>query len=242
MDLPLARAVVPNLEFVDSIDSTNLALARKYELLADFYVLVSAEQTAGQGRAGRSWVSEKGSSISLSVLLRPVHQQNSSLVTLLIAVSAHQALHKLFPELALSIKWPNDLLIGERKLAGILASLNPDQSIVAGIGINLADQRAPENAIALAELVDTDFDSTLSAVLAQLKSNWGLWQNSSDTSWLIDYLKTHCSTIGSAIRAELVTGESIVGTAIDIEMDGRLKVMADREHLLAAADVWHLRK
>lgn len=242
MDLPLARAVVPNLEFVDSIDSTNLALARKYELLADFYVLVSAEQTAGQGRAGRSWVSEKGSSISLSVLLRPVHQQNSSLVTLLIAVSAHQALHKLFPEIALSIKWPNDLLIGERKLAGILASLNPDQSIVAGIGINLADQRAPENAIALAELVDTDFDSTLSAVLAQLKSNWGLWQNSSDTSWLIDYLKTHCSTIGSAIRAELVTGESIVGTAIDIEMDGRLKVMADREHLLAAADVWHLRK
>lgn len=242
MDLPLARAVVPNLEFVDSIDSTNLALARKYELLADFYVLVSAEQTAGQGRAGRSWVSEKGSSISLSVLLRPVHQQNSSLVTLLIAVSAHQALHKLFPEIALSIKWPNDLLIGERKLAGILASLNPDQSIVAGIGINLADQRAPENAIALAELVDTDFDSTLSAVLAQLKSNWNLWQNSSDTSWLIDYLKTHCSTIGSAIRAELVTGESIVGTAIDIEMDGRLKVMADREHLLAAADVWHLRK
>lgn len=242
MDLPLARAVVPNLEFVDSIDSTNLALARKYELLADFYVLVSAEQTAGQGRAGRSWVSEKGSSISLSVLLRPVHQQNSSLVTLLIAVSAHQALHKLFPEIALSIKWPNDLLIGERKLAGILASLNPDQSIVAGIGINLADQRAPENAIALAELVDTDFDSTLSAVLAQLKSNWNLWQNSSDTSWLIDYLKTHCSTIGSAIRAELVTGESIVGTAIDIEMDGRLKVIADREHLLAAADVWHLRK
>lgn len=242
MDLPLARAVVPNLEFVDSIDSTNLALARKYELLADFYVLVSAEQTAGQGRAGRSWVSEKGSSISLSVLLRPVHQQNSSLVTLLIAVSAHQALHKLFPELALSIKWPNDLLIGERKLAGILASLNPDQSIVAGIGINLADQRAPENAIALAELVDTDFDSTLSAVLAQLKSNWNLWQNSSNTSWLIDYLKTHCSTIGSAIRAELVTGESIVGTAIDIESDGRLRVMADREHLLAAADVWHLRK
>lgn len=242
MDLPLARTVVPNLEFVDSIDSTNLALARKYELLADFYVLVSAEQTAGQGRAGRSWVSEKGSSISLSVLLRPVHQQNSSLVTLLIAVSAHQALHKLFPEIALSIKWPNDLLIGERKLAGILASLNPDQSIVAGIGINLADQRAPENAIALAELVDTDFDSTLSAVLAQLKSNWDLWQNSSGTSWLIDYLKTHCSTIGSAIRAELVTGESIVGTAIDIESDGRLRVMADREHLLAAADVWHLRK
>ncbi|CAB4545025.1 MAG: biotin--[acetyl-CoA-carboxylase] ligase [Actinobacteria bacterium] len=242
MDLPLARAVVPNLEFVDSIDSTNLALAREYELLADFHVLVSAEQTAGQGRAGRSWVSEKGSSISLSVLLRPVHQQNSSLVTLLIAVSAHQALHKLFPEIALSIKWPNDLLIGERKLAGILASLNPDQSIVAGIGINLADQRAPENAIALAELVDTDFDSTLSAVLAQLKSNWNLWQNSSNTSWLIDYLKTHCSTIGSAIRAELVTGESIVGTAIDIESDGRLRVMADREHLLAAADVWHLRK
>jgi BirA family transcriptional regulator, biotin operon repressor / biotin---[acetyl-CoA-carboxylase] ligase len=242
MQLPLARSVVPNLEFVDSIDSTNLALARKHHDLADFTVLVSAEQTAGQGRAGRSWVSEKGASISLSVLLRPIHHKNSSLITLLIAASAHQALKNLFPGLAVSIKWPNDLLIGERKLAGILATLNPDQSIVAGIGINLADQRAPENAVALSELVETDFDTILAALLVKLKSNWDLWQNSPETSWLIDYLRANCSTIGSAIRADLVTGESIVGTAIDIEADGRLKVLADKEHLLAAADVWHLRK
>ena len=242
MKLPLARAIVPDLEFMESVDSTNLSLARKHEQLPDFSVLVAAEQTSGQGRAGRSWISESGASVSASVLLRPQHPQNSSLITFLLAVSAHQGLKTLFPSLQVAIKWPNDLLIGERKVAGILATLNPDHSVVAGIGINLSVQSAPDNAIALSEVASADFDSVLAAVLGKLKTNWTRWQQSAETDWLLDYLRVNCSTIGSTVRAELVTGESIVGKAIGIEQDGRLKVMAEVEHLLAAADVWHLRK
>lgn len=242
MELPKARAVLPQLRFVESVDSTNLSLQRDYAALPDFSALAAAEQTAGQGRAGRSWVSEPGSSLSLSVLLRPNRVEISSLITLLMASSARQALTELYPELAISLKWPNDLLINERKLAGILAAVNPDLSVVVGIGINLSKQATFESAAFLAEFVSADFDSVLAAVLTNLKENWQRLKSDQNTDWLIQQLKANCSTLGSEVRADLVTGESIVGRAKDITSDGRLIVEADQEHLLSAADVWHIRR
>ena len=242
MELPKARAVLPQLRFVESIDSTNLSLQREYASLPDFSALAAAEQTAGQGRAGRSWVSQPGASLSVSLLLRPKRTEISSLITLLMAISAQQALAELFDELTVSIKWPNDLLIGEKKLAGILAAANPDQSVVVGIGINLSEQSAPETAVALGEFVAADFDSVLAALLGKLQKNWLRLQESSDTQWLIEDLRANCSTLGAEVRAELVTGESIVGRAIDITNDGRLKIESDQVHVLSAADVWHIRR
>ena len=242
MELPKTRAVLPELRFVDSVDSTNLTLQREYASLPDFSALAAAEQTAGQGRAGRSWVSQPGASLSVSLLLRPKRTEISSLITLLMAISAQQALAELFDELTVSIKWPNDLLIGEKKLAGILAAANPDQSVVVGIGINLSEQSAPETAVALGEFVAADFDSVLAALLGKLQKNWLRLQESSDTQWLIEDLRANCSTLGAEVRAELVTGESIVGRAIDITNDGRLKIESDQVHVLSAADVWHIRR
>lgn len=242
MELPKSRAVLPGLRFVDSVDSTNLSLQREHAQLPDFSALAAAEQTAGLGRAGRRWVSEPGASLSVSVLLRPKRPEISSLITLLMALSAHEALADLFSELTISIKWPNDLLIGEKKLAGILAIANPDQSVVVGIGINLKHQAAPESAVALGEFVDADFDSVLAAVLGKLQKNWLRIQESTQTQWLIDNLRPNCSTIGAQVRADLVTGESIVGQAKDITSDGRLIIASEQEHILSAADVWHIRR
>lgn len=242
MELRKARAVLPQLRFVDSIDSTNLSLQREYASLADFSALAAAEQTGGQGRAGRNWVSEAGASISLSLLLRPSRPEIASLITLLMASSARQAISELYPALTVSIKWPNDLLIEDRKLAGILATVNPDQSVVVGIGINLARQSAPDTAVALGEFVTADFDSVLAAVLFKLRENWQRLQADAETNWLIEDIRANCSTLGAEIRAELVTGESIVGRATDITKDGRLIVQADQEHVLSAADVWHIRR
>ena len=242
MELPKARAALPQLRFVDSVDSTNLSLQRDYADLPDFSALAAAQQTAGQGRAGRTWVSEPGTSLSLSVLLRPNRLENSSLITLLMASSSQQALTELYPSLAVSIKWPNDLLIDERKLAGILAVVNPDQSVVVGIGINLSKQAAFESAASLSEFVSADFDSVLATVLTKLQENWQRLQSDQSTEWLIQHLRANCSTLGSEVRADLVTGESIVGRAKDITSDGRLIVEADQEHVLSAADVWHIRR
>lgn len=242
MELPKARAVLPQLRFVESIDSTNLSLQRDYATLADFSALAAAEQTAGLGRAGRNWVSEPGSSLSLSVLLRPNRLEVSSLITLLMASSAQQALTELYPSLPVSIKWPNDLLIDEQKLAGILAVVNPDQSVVVGIGINLSRQAGFESAASLSEFESADFDTVLAAVLSKLSQNWHALQSGQSSQWLIQYLRAHCSTLGSQVRADLVTGESIVGRAKDITSDGHLIVEADEEHVLSAADVWHIRR
>lgn len=242
MELRKARAVLPQLRFVDSIDSTNLSLQREYASLADFSALAAAEQTGGQGRAGRNWVSDAGASISLSLLLRPSRPEIASLITLLMASSARQAISELYPSLTVSIKWPNDLLIEDRKLAGVLATVNPDQSVVVGIGINLARQSAPDTAVALGEFVTADFDSVLAAVLLKLQENWQRLQADAETNWLIEDIRANCSTLGAEIRAELVTGESIVGRATDITKDGRLIVQADQEHVLSAADVWHIRR
>jgi BirA family biotin operon repressor/biotin-[acetyl-CoA-carboxylase] ligase len=242
MELRKARAVLPQLRFVDSTDSTNLSLQREYASLADFSALAAAEQTGGQGRAGRNWVSDAGASISLSLLLRPSRPEIASLITLLMASSARQAISELYPSLTVSIKWPNDLLIEDRKLAGVLATVNPDQSVVVGIGINLARQSAPDTAVALGEFVTADFDSVLAAVLLKLQENWQRLQADAETNWLIEDIRANCSTLGAEIRAELVTGESIVGRATDITKDGRLIVQADQEHVLSAADVWHIRR
>lgn len=243
MQLAKSRSVVPGLRYVESIDSTNAELARLHASLDDFTVLIAGEQTTGQGRSGRSWVSMPDASISVSFLLRPATIQLSSLVTLLAAASAHQALVHLFPDIPFSIKWPNDILIGERKLAGILAQRNQDGSVVCGIGINLSPQsQAPDTATALSDYVSTDFDEVTSAVLASMKINWELLQSSKDGEWLIDYLRRNCSTLGSEVRAELASGESIVGTATKITPDGHLVIQSEKEHTLAAADVWHLRK
>ncbi len=242
MELPKSKAVVSDLRFVQSVDSTNQQLVREHQALIDFSVLVAASQTAGQGRSGWSWVSEPGASISLSVLLRPNFPQRSSLITFLMAASAHQALAKLIASDQLSIKWPNDLLVGERKLAGILAGANPDGSVVVGIGVNLSTQSTPETAIALDELAKADFDSVLASTLSCLKQNWQRFQSDEPLEWLLQYIRDNCSTLGRTVRAELVTGQVVVGKAIDIQDDGQLVIWADKEHVLAAADVWHLRK
>lgn len=243
MQLAKSKSVVPGLSFVQTIDSTNAELARKHESLPDFSVLVAAEQTSGQGRAGRSWISMPGASIAVSFLLRPTTIEVSSLVTLLAAASTHQALGHLFPSIPISIKWPNDILIQDRKLAGILAHRNNDGSVVCGIGINLFPQsQAPDTAGALSEYVKPDFDEVTAAVLVSMKTNWENIQSSSGSSSLLDYVRHNCSTLGSEVRAELATGESILGKATRITADGHLVIQNEKEHTLAAADIWHLRK
>jgi BirA family biotin operon repressor/biotin-[acetyl-CoA-carboxylase] ligase len=241
MQLPKSLAVVGGLRFLESIDSTNAELVRNHRGLEDFSVLVAAAQTNGQGRAGRSWVSEPGASISISVLLRPSSSELANLITLLTAASIHQALSFLVGGGQLAIKWPNDILAGDRKLVGVLAQLNSDGSVVTGFGINLRSQAsAPDNAFSLSEFGIEDFDEVSAACLSKLRDNWNQIQESG-TSWLIDYVSNNCSTIGSMVRADLANDESIEGKATSITDDGRLVIFSDREHIIAAADVWHVR-
>jgi BirA family transcriptional regulator, biotin operon repressor / biotin---[acetyl-CoA-carboxylase] ligase len=105
-------------------------------------VVIAEEQTAGQGRLGRSWISEAEVGIYCSVLLRlRLPASELPIATLLLGLAAADAIQRT-TDLACDLRWPNDVLIRERKTAGILAQLAGD-CVIAGIGINVNQERMP---------------------------------------------------------------------------------------------------
>jgi len=241
MELPLSSQLVPSLVFLESVDSTNLELERRLANdLPEFTTVMAAEQTAGLGRLGRSWVSEPASSISMSILLRPPSLESASQLTLLAANSVHRALTDLTGA-NLSIKWPNDILLEGKKVCGILASLS-GPAVILGLGINLLSQRsAPDTATSLDQVASLSFDQVASAVLTNLREGYRELVSSQDFGLQLEYLRRNCSTLGQQVRAELPDGSEVRGTAVSISDSGHLVLKSDSIVELAAADVWHLR-
>lgn len=236
---------VPKLEFFESIDSTNLALERTDRTkLAEFTAYVAASQSAGQGRLGRTWVSEPGSSISLSLLLRPKAQAEKGWLTLMMATAVRATVETFAPDADSRIKWPNDVLVGERKISGILAKAVAGD-VILGVGLNLKAQAgAPENATALEQVGSVaSFDEVLFELLTQFRARYARFQ--SDASWAIvgtaEEFRLHSSTLGTEVMALLPSGEQIRGTAVDIDAQGNLIIQADSKHVISAADIIHLR-
>jgi BirA family biotin operon repressor/biotin-[acetyl-CoA-carboxylase] ligase len=132
-----------------SVTSTmDLAIAAARAGAAEGFVVVADHQTAGRGRRGRTWSSPPGGGLYLSCVLRPESGKSAwaSLITLAAGVAVRGALEKA-TGLTADLKWPNDLVVGPRKLAGILAEgvdiHTPSQAVVLGIGINLTRAAHP---------------------------------------------------------------------------------------------------
>ncbi len=243
--LAKSEQAVPRLEFFESIDSTNLALERAdRSALPELTAFVAASQTAGQGRLGRAWVSESGSSISLSLLLRPTAQEEKGWLTLMMATAVRATVAYFAPESEPKIKWPNDVLVSEKKISGILAKA-VGNDVILGVGINLKSQQgAPENATALDALGSkASFDDVLFELLTQFRARYGKFQ--SDAGWAItqtaEEFRQHSSTLGTQVMALLPSGDQIRGTATDIDPQGNLVIQADSKHVISAADIIHLR-
>ena len=134
----------------DEIDSTNnRAKALGEAGGADGTLFVAETQTAGKGRRGRCWQSPAGSSISMSILLRPVmNPSDAPMLTLVMAYAATKALREK-TELDIGIKWPNDLVVSGKKISGILTEMSAEidyiNHVVIGIGINVNMESFPED-------------------------------------------------------------------------------------------------
>lgn len=215
-------------------------------------VLVAQEQTAGRGRMGRSWVSQPGASLTFSVLLRPhqVPPARRGWLPLLTGVAAASAVRAL-TDVAATLKWPNDLLAGDRKLAGILAEQSGD-AVVIGVGLNVAPPPAalPPGAGGLraTSLLDEGADVAIAAllieVLRQLERRYLAFRADPDPvrgGLLAEYRALSC-TLGRAVRVELPGDRFLSGTAEDIDADGRLLVRGpDTAVPISAGDVIHVR-
>ncbi len=212
-------------------------------------VLVAEEQTAGRGRLGRTWSAPPQAALTFSVLLRPAGVPPARLgwLPLLTGVAVASAVRDQAAVPA-SLKWPNDVLAGERKLAGILAEAHGD-AVVVGVGLNvtLRQDELPVPAatsLRLEDAASTDRTALLAAILTELARRYQAWRAGPDpdrTELRADYLRW-CATIGREIRVELPGGAVLTGTAADVDHAGRLVVRTPETLVpVGAGDVLHVR-
>lgn len=238
------------VEVVGSTGSTNADLVMRARGGADgWQALVADVQTAGRGRLTRTWSSQRDTSVSMSVLLRPSRPVSEwALLTHLAGLAVAQAVEKLGAQAVL--KWPNDVLLladEEKKVCGTLAELvpGPTPAVVIGMGINAFQTRGElpvETATSLLLAgVSVTRPQVVTAVLeelAELYEGWELY------GWgqIKDSYRRHCITLGRTVRVELPDGTAVSGVAQAICDDGRLQVMtASGPQVFAAGDVHHLR-
>jgi BirA family biotin operon repressor/biotin-[acetyl-CoA-carboxylase] ligase len=218
-----------DVRWFDSVDSTNRYLLECARAgAAEGVVAVADEQTAGRGRLGRAWVAPKGASLLASVLLRPVLAPSElHLVTLAAALAALDAL----PESGARVKWPNDVVIGDRKLAGILAEVDGSGAVVVGMGLNVRDDLLPDELRPIAIGYDVDRRELLVAWLRALDVRLrALDRVHADAV-------AFSATIGRRVRVEL-PNETFEGVARALTPEGFLVV---DERVVTAGDVVHVR-
>ena len=212
-----------------------------------FAVLTTEEQTGGRGRLGRSWASPKGASLSTSVVLRStLPRQQWHWLTML----AGQALVRTLRELGLDaeLKWPNDVHVQGRKIAGLLAIVPPGdpQALVLGAGINvlltqeelptttatsvlLELQRARKSAPDLGTSQGVAEAATLrtQVLCSWLQHTHDLYSqahSAGDIAAVREAIVEVISTVGQQVRLELPDGTGVRGTAVGIQQDGALVV------------------
>ncbi|MDH6531835.1 BirA family biotin operon repressor/biotin-[acetyl-CoA-carboxylase] ligase [Aurantimicrobium minutum] len=269
MDLPLSTPLASRLLWLDEVGSTNTDLAARItgadaEQWSDFSVVATDNQVAGKGRLGRDWRSPAGASLAVSVLLRPQTPAGRPLPPeswgwfgLLAGLAMTRACNSVLPENTAQLKWPNDVLIGDRKVCGVLSEIvNTPQgaALIVGAGVNVAlveeDLPVPTATSLLLSGADpqtTTIDAVLSAYLAEFSRITKVFTSAAGnvrSSGLLDQVSEACGTLGKSVRVELPSGESPVGTALGINEDGSLVVELGNcaePLVVAAGDVTHLR-
>ena len=254
----LGRALGPDgwrLEVLALTRSTNEVVAARARAGEPAGLVVVAEQqTAGRGRLGRTWTSPPRAGLTLSVLLRPeLPPERWPWLPLWGGVAVARALREQCGVDAV-LKWPNDVLVGGRKLCGLLAEVPADGTVVLGIGLNVttrADELPPATglpatSLQLAGATGTDRDPLLRALLRGLAAWYGGWRESggdAEMCGLLAAYRRHCATIGRDVRVHLPNGTELAGEVTTVDRDGQLVLRTDdgAEHRVSAGDVLHVR-
>ena len=224
MTVPVAAPALVRLGRVDSTQAVAFALAA--DGAADRTVVVAQAQTAGRGRHGRLWLDEPGASLLTSIILRP-RLEPARLPTLSLAagVAVVEALERV-TGLKPRLKWPNDVLVDGRKLAGILleSRIGPSPLVVLGIGVNLAQRVFPADlaeratSVRLAAGRRVDADALLTALLESLDA----WRTRLETEgWapIRERWRALTETLGRRVSID-----GVEGVAVDVDEDGALIV------------------
>lgn len=227
-------------EHYDSVGSTNDDIRKRAkEGAAEGLVISADEQTKGKGRRGRAWTSEKGTSVSTSLLLRPnLPARNTATITLVSALAVTRMVEKIIGQKAL-IKWPNDVIICNRKVCGILCESEITQNekpdfVVVGIGINVHQTSFPEEisdrAISLdmakSQLVEIHRDEVVKTLWEEFAELYDLFLRTGDMSLLKEEYEKAFISMNKPVY--IVKGENTVESiARGIDNDGALLAEID---------------
>jgi BirA family transcriptional regulator, biotin operon repressor / biotin---[acetyl-CoA-carboxylase] ligase len=253
------------VEWVDSCDSTNRVLADRVRSGGhDPVLLIARHQTAGKGRLGRSWEAPAGSAFTGSWMV-PVDGTGWAnrpwLVSFAVALAVQETVsnfislpHTDQPDDSdqLMLKWPNDVMVGPRKLCGILAEYVPtlvgQAWVVVGAGVNLTRPAVVEGVLAergvwLNELCLGAKKVDLEEFVEQLNASVATRIASPAVETIVSDYRARCATLGQAVRVEQIDG-SWEGVAETISLEGALVVSRPdgERRIVSVGDIVHLRR
>lgn len=252
-DFARSRSLTSYLLHSAQTDSTNRELLATAGDLPNWAVSVTDLQTAGRGRSGRSWEAPAASSLLASVLVRPlgVAATEFGWLPLIAGLSMANAISSFGGTQRAGVKWPNDLLIEDKKVCGILSELLPDASgVVIGSGVNVfqSESELPidtATSLAIRNIQVESLDELLAAYLSELKRNVEEFESvrgDVDACTLRSRIKDACVSLGRQVRVILPNQTEFIGEATDIDSLGRLVVRSSNDTIsVAAGDVVHLR-
>lgn len=199
------------LLFFDTIDSTNDELKRRAAKGAPEGLMAAADvQTKGKGRRGRGWETPAGVNIAMSYLLRPgFSPETAPMMTLVMAMAAAKGIREV-SSLDVKIKWPNDIVINGRKLAGILTEMTSEpefiHEVVIGTGINVNNRSFPEEISKTATSMYLEGGrvysraKTAAAITEAFEGYYGIFCKTDDMRSLREDYDSICVNVGAEVR------------------------------------------
>lgn len=218
-----------NFYYFDEIDSTNSYLLDESNIKINGSVVLAENQLKGRGRRDRNWTSVKEQSLTFSILLnRNLNAKNINILNLGASLAVAQAIENLY-QLDVELKWPNDILVGGKKVAGILLDAvskgDKIEKVVVGFGINVNQPNftgkflIPATSIKLEFKRDSNRERLLSEILNFFESI--LIQIEKDKSKILSDWRARCKMIGEKIKITDSNGEKF-GKFEDIDDEGFL--------------------
>jgi len=215
-------------------DSTNrVGMELGYAGEPEGVVILAEEQSAGRGRAGRSWRSERGTGIYVTLLLRPkISPVQAPLLTMMAGLSAHAAIQAR-TGLQVDLKWPNDLMLNGKKLGGILTEMYSDTTLVrfviVGIGINVNQEKFPGELSTMATSLRAETGKNesrlelLARLLREFESDYNRFLREGASSVTARFTKASSYAVGKRVR--VANGaESFTGVTAGLAPEGLLQV------------------
>lgn len=237
--------IIWRVEEVASIDSTNSWLVEQARAGApEGRAILAGFQRAGRGRLDRHWEAPADSALLLSMLLRPSSVRGASWAVSAVALAVRSALVRL-SGVRPQLKWPNDLVVRDEKLGGLLGELVSDDppSVVIGVGVNLTEYPPDLAATSVRQCSGVTLwpRALCDIVLEEVEQRRPLLDDERGLATLREEYRGACATIGAPVRVSLIE-RTVVGDAVDVDDHGALIVVVDgQRQTFSAADVVHLR-